>query len=121
MRRRQRGVEPEPVAQVDGVEVVEPEDCFEQALDERIAPVGLRARSHGGNLERADAISPSAAITSRSSTTCWSMTRSTPAASNSRSPSTRSTVLPARPRRFISSNHSSADPAAGKTCTKRLA
>ena len=44
------GVEPEPVADVDGVEVVEPEDCFEQALDERIAPVGLGARGQGATL-----------------------------------------------------------------------
>ena len=46
----ERGVEPEPVAEVDGVEVVEPEDGLEEALDERIAPVGLGARGHGATL-----------------------------------------------------------------------
>ena len=46
----ERGVEPEPVAEVDGMEVVEPEDGLEEPLDERVAPLGLRARGHGATL-----------------------------------------------------------------------
>jgi hypothetical protein len=53
---RERAVEPEPVADVDAVDVQHRSDCFEQALAERVAPARLvlaegRERGHRASWE----------------------------------------------------------------------